>query len=64
MSLEKQVVSGEEVSQQGIADEKVQKRQYPAPEIDDVRAKLRKLGVGDPDRLLPSYYWGGFANNT
>ena len=39
-------------------------KRYSASCIDDVRARIRQLGSGDADRLLPSYFWGELANNT
>ncbi|MBI2117649.1 hypothetical protein HYT95_02005 [Candidatus Peregrinibacteria bacterium] len=51
VSLEEQMVPDDGVAQQ---------RRYPAPHIDDIRAEIRKLGVSDPDRLLPPQYWGEF----
>ena len=50
--------------EQGALEQPRPERRYPAPHIDDVRAQIRELGVSDPDRLLPPYYWGEFANNT
>lgn len=53
-------LEGAQAAEQGVLDESHEQQRYPPRHIDDIRAEIRKLGVSDPDRLLPPQYWGEF----